>query len=116
MNTGAEGLEAHLETGLTHVCRCWSVTRRDGVRLGFTDHDRDLSFDQTLFRADTGMGAKAVQQSSGLSVDNTEAIGMLSDPGINEADIAAGRFDDADGDFAAVRDEDLAEGRGRLLI
>ena len=71
------------------------VRRRDGVTLGFTDHDRNLSFDGIQFRADTGMTARAFLQSTGLSVDNSEAAGALSDDAIREADIAAGRYDDA---------------------
>ena len=90
------GLKAHLDTGITHVCRCWAVTRRDGVTLGFTDHDCDLAFEGIEFRADTGLSALALQQSTGLSVDNTEALGALSDAAIREEDIEAGRFDGAE--------------------
>ncbi len=85
----------HLATMTTTVCRCWAVRREDGVALGFTDHDVNLSFEGVLFRADTGMTARAFQQSTGLSVDNTEAVGALSDDAIREADVVAGRFDDA---------------------
>lgn len=88
--------EAHLAGGLTRVCRCWSVVRKDGRTYGFTDHDVDLSFDAITFRADTGMTARALQQTTGLSVDNTEALGALSDASVTEADIQAGRFDGAE--------------------
>lgn len=86
---------AHLATGSTTVCHAWAVIRRDGERLGFTDHDRSFSFDEIEFRADTGMTARALQQSTGLSVDNTEAMGMLNDATIADEDILAGRFDQA---------------------
>lgn len=87
------GLAAHLATGLTTVCRCWAITRRDGQVLGFTDHDRDLSFEGILFRADTGLTAGVLLQTSGLAVDNAEAVGALTDAAIREEDITAGRFD-----------------------
>lgn len=90
------GLKAHLQSGLTTTCRCWAVIRSDGVRLGFTDHDCPLEFDGHVFRADTGLGAKALQQTTGLSVDNTEALGALSDAAITEDDIEAGRYDGAE--------------------
>ncbi|WP_439522850.1 DUF2163 domain-containing protein [Marivita sp.] len=93
---GAEALAAHLAEGLTTVARAWQVTRKDGQRFGFTDHDLDLSFDGIVFRADTGMSAAAVQQGTGLSVDNSEAVGALSDASVTEVDIAAGRFDGAE--------------------
>ena len=89
-------LKAHLATGATTLCRCWSLARRDGVVLGFTDHDRPISFDGLTFRADTGMTARAVEMSTGLSVDNSEVMGALSDPSVREEDIEAGRFDGAE--------------------
>lgn len=91
----ADGLYAHLARGLTTVCRCWSVERRDGVTHGFTDHDRNLTFDGTTFRADSGLTARAISQTTGLSVDNTEALGALTDASVTETDIDAGRFDGA---------------------
>lgn len=92
---GAQGLYAHLASGATTVCRAWAVTRRDGTVFGFTDHDRDLTFDGIAFRANTGMSASVLQQSTGLSVDNSEAIGALSDVAVTEVDLLAGRFDGA---------------------
>ncbi len=35
-------LQAKLDSGVTTLCRCWIVTRRDGVVQGFTDHDEDV--------------------------------------------------------------------------
>lgn len=89
------GLRDHLETGVTTLARCWAVERRDGVTYGFTDHDRTLEFDGMTFKADAGMTARAIMQATGLSVDNSEAMGALSDAAITEADIEAGRFDGA---------------------
>ena len=89
-------LEAHLQTGATTVCRCWAVERKDGWVRGFTDHDVGLEFEGINFRADTGLTARALQQTTGLSVDNTEAVGALSDSAITEEDILAGRFDGAE--------------------
>ncbi|WP_428925548.1 DUF2163 domain-containing protein [Marinibacterium sp. SX1] len=87
---------AHVESGLTTLARCWALTRRDGVTFGFTDHDCGLAFEGIDFKADTGLSARALQQSTGLSVDNTEALGALSDAAVTEADIEAGRFDNAE--------------------
>lgn len=89
-------LEDHLRLGLTSVCRCWAVLRPDGRVFGFTDHDRALSFDGIEFKADTGLSAGALQQVTGLAVDNSEAMGALSDAAVTEADIDAGRFDGAE--------------------
>lgn len=92
----AADLHAHLKSGVTHVCQCWSIRRSDGVTLGFTDHDADVSFDGITFQADSGMAAKALAGTTGLSVNNTEAVGLLRSDLISERDIAAGRFDGAE--------------------
>lgn len=95
MTTAAERLVEHLATGATTVCRAWAVTRKDQQVLGFTDHDRDLRFDGVIFRANTGLTARALQQATGLSVDNTEAVGALTAAAVTEADLIAGRYDGA---------------------
>jgi uncharacterized phage protein (TIGR02218 family) len=88
-------LQTHLSGKVTTIARAWAVTRRDGQVLGFTDHDRPLSFEGIDFGASTGMTARAVEQTTGLSVDNSEALGVLSDVAIREEDVRAGLFDGA---------------------
>ena len=88
-------LAEHLATGATTVARAWEVTRADGLRLGFTDHDRDLAFEGVEFRAGAGLSARALEQVTGLAVDNSEAVGALRDAGLTERDIMAGRYDGA---------------------
>lgn len=92
----SEEFLAHAATGLTTLCRAWAITRTDGVSFGFTDHDRPLSFDGVTFKAESGLTASALAQSTGLSVDNTEALGALTDAAVREDDIEAGRFDGAE--------------------
>ncbi len=91
-----QGLAEHLASGNTTICRCWAVKRKDGWLMGFTDHDGDLSFEGISFKADSGLSASALEQSTGLSVDNTEALGALTDAAIRDDDIEAGRFDGAE--------------------
>jgi uncharacterized phage protein (TIGR02218 family) len=95
MSGNRDGLLAHLAGGVTTVCRAWGVERKDGTRLGFTDHDKSLAFEGWTFRADTGMTAGAMMRTTGLAVDNVETVGALSDAAITEADVAAGRYDGA---------------------
>jgi uncharacterized phage protein (TIGR02218 family) len=89
-------LQARLDGGATTLCRCWLVRRRDGVTLGFTDHDADVGFDGVVFAASSGMDASALQTATGLSVDNAQAMGALSAAAVSEADVRAGRYDRAE--------------------
>lgn len=93
---GDAALQAHLAGGLTTLCHAWAVRRSDGTVYGFTDHDLPLIFEGVTFRAESGLAARSLQQSTGLSVDNTEALGVLQSSAISDADIEAGRFDGAD--------------------
>lgn len=104
-----DALYEHLRTGMTTVARCWSLKRRDGLVLGFTDHDLSLSFEGIEFLASSGLSARTLQQGTGLSVDNTEAIGALSHVSIREEDIVSGRFDSAEVTAWLVNWQDVTE-------
>jgi uncharacterized phage protein (TIGR02218 family) len=90
-----DDLLAHLGGQVTTLARAWQIVRRDGVTLGFTDHDEDITLQGAAFKASSGLAAKALQSTTGLSVDNTEAVGALSDAGIDESDLIAGLYDGA---------------------
>jgi len=95
MRTLPPGLAAHLERGVTTLCRCWALTRRDGQSFGFTDHDRDLAFAGTVFAARTGLEAAEATAELGFAVGGGEVSGALVSAGLTEDDLAAGLYDDA---------------------
>lgn len=90
-----EALAAHLEAGATTLCRCWSLTRRDGLVLGFTDHDRDLAFEGVTYAATTGLEAAESAAELGFAIGGGEVAGAFAATGLNEADLARGLYDDA---------------------
>jgi uncharacterized phage protein (TIGR02218 family) len=95
MKTLPTGLDAHLQSGTTTLCWCWRLTRRDGTKLGFTDHDRDLVFDGTVFEAAAGFTASEIKDSVGLNVDNLEVTAAVTSQRLADKDLAAGIYDDA---------------------
>jgi uncharacterized phage protein (TIGR02218 family) len=88
-------LAAHLTGGATTLCHCWRLIRPDGAVLGFTDHDVDLAFEGTSFAAGTGLEAAEASTELGFVVGGGDVSGALVSAGITEADILAGRYDDA---------------------
>ena len=88
-------LAAHLEGGTTSLCRCWSLTRRDGLVLGFTDHDRSLAFGGLSFQAATGLEAAETTAELGFAIGGGEVAGAFAATGLNEKDLASGLYDDA---------------------
>jgi uncharacterized phage protein (TIGR02218 family) len=88
-------LQAKLDSGVTTLARCWRIARRDGVVLGFTDHDEDVVLDGLVCKAGTGFAGSEATASLGLAVSGSEISGALSDEALTEADLAAGRYDAA---------------------
>ncbi|TCK31302.1 putative phage protein (TIGR02218 family) [Ancylobacter aquaticus] len=89
------GLAASLASGVTTLARCWRLTRRDGVVIGLTEHDEDLSVDGTLFRAASGVSGSEDASALGFAVGGGEMSAALTSALIDEADLDAGRYDGA---------------------
>ncbi|MCA3555310.1 DUF2163 domain-containing protein [Aestuariivirga sp.] len=113
MRTLPGGLAQHLAGGATTLCHCWRVALRGGEVLGFTDHDRDLVIDGTLYEAEAGFTASEIESSLGLSVDNLEASGALSSARLSEARLKAGDFDNAAVELWRVNWQDVGQ---RVLL
>lgn len=88
-------LQAHLDEGTTTLSWCWRITRADGEVFGFTDHDRDLSFDGTSFEPESGLISAELRGGSDLAVDAQDAEGVLTSDRVTETDIFDGLWDNA---------------------
>ncbi len=80
---------------LATIALCWRIERRDGVTIGLTSHDRDLTIDRLVHRAAPGMTPSAVVRSDGLEPDTMDVGGALTSNAIGERDLLAGRWDGA---------------------
>jgi uncharacterized phage protein (TIGR02218 family) len=88
-------MQAKLDARATTFCHCWRLARRDGAVMGFTDHDRDLSFNGVVFLANAGLSASQVEATLGLGVGSAEAAGALTDGSLLEVDLLNGLYDGA---------------------
>lgn len=87
-------LAARLRSGATTLARAWLITRRDGARFGFTDHDRDLAFDGVPFRAASARAEDGGAAGQGGGAD-ARILGVLEGDGIDAAGLDAGLWDGA---------------------
>ena len=90
-----EGLASALASGVTTLCRCWILERKDGARLGLTDHDRSLTVAGINCEAASALTASAVESSTGLSIDTHTVSGALQSEAIDEDDVVRGLYDGA---------------------
>lgn len=88
-------LAARIESGAATLCHAWVVTRADGTRLGFTDHDRDLVVDEVVCRAASGWTNGAAEGAAGLAAGSLAIGGVLDGEAVEEAEVAAGLWDQA---------------------
>ena len=77
--------------------------------LGFTDHDRSLTFGGTEFEPESGFAASELRAGVDLAVDAQDAEGVLSSDRITETDILDGRWDDAEVEVWRVNWRDVGE-------
>jgi hypothetical protein len=120
MKTISPELSAHLAGAALTLATCWKIARRDGVILGFTSHDRDITFDlgdgegPVVYRAATGFTRSDMEDASGFSTDNLDALGVLDSTAITAADLRAGRYDLAEVRIFDVNYADLGQGAVKL--
>ena len=95
MRTLPTELVDRIESGAARLCHAWVLRRADGVKLGFTDHDRDLTVDDVLCRASSGWTAGAADSAVGLSAGSAAVAGGLDDAAITDMDVEAGLYDGA---------------------
>ncbi|TZG29276.1 DUF2163 domain-containing protein [Sphingomonas montanisoli] len=104
---------------VTALAFCWRIDRSDGVTVGFTSADRDLSVGGLDYRARPGMLPSAVRLSETFDVDTLDVSGAIDDAAISAGDLAAGRWDGARVRLYAVDrghpdDAPMLIARGRL--
>lgn len=98
----------------TTLATLWKVTRQDGTKIGFTDHDQDITYndgtDTVDYAAATGFTPSATETGSDLGIDNLEVTAFLDSSAIDEVDLRAGVYNYADIEVRQVNWADLTIG------
>lgn len=84
-----------LESALLTLTFCWRLDRRDGVSIGLTSHDRNLTVGGLLYRAAPGLVPSSIVRGTGLDAQDMDLKGALTSDAIAAADLDAGRWDGA---------------------
>ncbi|MDE2030336.1 MAG: DUF2163 domain-containing protein, partial [Alphaproteobacteria bacterium] len=111
MKSSSTQLAAHVVGETNTLATCWMVTRRDGMVLGFTDHDQDLTVDGLLYQASTGYTRSAIHAIADLSVDNLDIESALNSDTLSADDLRSGLWDGAEVEIFFVNWQDLTQGK-----
>jgi uncharacterized phage protein (TIGR02218 family) len=76
-------------------CRCWIITRSDNFKLGFTNHDRQLTINGVNCTPTIAFESTSTTKTAELNVDNIETKSITNDFYVDETDIRRGLYDDA---------------------
>lgn len=80
----------------TRLADVWIITRTDGVKMGFTGHDRPITFRGLVCSPCGSLNPTATAESSSIaSLGNSELAGIITSDKITEADLYGGVYDDA---------------------
>ena len=109
----------HLQGEVTTLATCWKIARRDGVVLGFTDHDKNLAFESIAYISVAGFTPSSIEAKDNLSVDNLDVQGGMHEGYITAPDLLAGKYDFTEVEIFLVNYQDITQGqmllkRGRI--
>ncbi len=99
-----EGVHAAFFTELRKpavgICYCIAIIRPDDPNLFFTTHNKSLTFvlngSPQVFKPSASFTPSATTNRDGMSVDNMSMIGLSDASGIDDQDLLAGKYDDAE--------------------
>lgn len=103
-------LQTHLDGDTVSLSTLWSITRRDGVSLYFTDHDADIVVGGNTYKSAIGYERTSFEHSASLAPGNTDIRGILNAKRIDENDLRAGRYDYADVEITLINWQSPADG------
>lgn len=90
MRNLSQGFQEHLSARVTSLCTAWKLELSDGRIFGFSDHDRDLFVDGTLFQAQSSLNENETENRLGFAADNGAVQGVLDASDITDEDISKG--------------------------
>ena len=107
-------LASHIAQGQTSVTTCLTITRTDGVVVGLTELDQDISFGGVTYHCYPGFSRLNLQNKQNLEDTTVQVEGPIDGTVITRDDIVAQRYDYANAVVLLVNYADLT-GSGTLM-
>lgn len=111
MKTISDALKGHLQGGVTTVCTCIRIRRRDQAVFCLTDHDNPMQIDSQMFLPYNSYTRTSISTTSDFEVNDLSINGILNSDAIARVDIGSGLFDFAEVEMFLVNYNDLTMGQ-----
>jgi uncharacterized phage protein (TIGR02218 family) len=115
MRSISAALLTHLQGATLTLATLVKVTRQDGVSLGFTSADVNITFGGTTYQASSAVDASALRGQLASGIDNVQLMGVLKSSALTDTDLLAGLYDGASITISLVNFNDLTMGAMTLL-
>ena len=89
-------LQQHLNGEGTTVAYCWRLTAPSGLSLGFTTHDHPITLLGKTYEPGIGLDGTQAMAQSNFQAGQEEALGFLSSDSLEEEELSAGLWDNAE--------------------
>lgn len=105
-------LKAHIDSGVTTMCRLLKITLTDGRVFGMATLDRDVEYLGVTYYAQNGFDSSIIASDATFGVDNAEGYSLYSTdvPGISVEMALRGELDGAEWAMYQVNYKDLTMG------
>lgn len=110
MKSLTSGYVADLQSDTQTFNTCISIIRADGTSFYFTDCDQPITFGGHIYLSTDGYSPTQSQNSADFTVDHVEVLAYLQSAAITEADLMAGKWDDATVQMFQVNRNNLSHG------
>jgi len=111
MKTISTELKNHLGQSTLTIARCWKITLSDSSVMGFTSCSKDITYESQVYYSLTGFENESVKSKLDIDFDESRAVSILNSDYITEADLIAGKYNNAEVKVFVVNYEDLTQGR-----
>ncbi|MFP3554245.1 DUF2163 domain-containing protein [Paraburkholderia sp. SIMBA_049] len=114
MRNISAALLAHLQGDVRTIATLWLITRTDGQVFGFTDLDRDITYNGVTYTSAGSYTHSSLESGSTLSTSNLEMQALFDSSLITQASLESGLWDFAAVSIQLVNYNDLSMGGVQL--
>ena len=91
----SKDLKNNLNYNSLSIVKCYNITLRNNETFYFTNSQTSLFYNNKKYLSSNGIDIKSVYNNINMEINGTEISGFIDNEIINEKDVIAGKFDNA---------------------
>ncbi|MDD2839556.1 MAG: DUF2163 domain-containing protein [Rickettsiales bacterium] len=95
MKTIADDLKTNFERNTTNIIKCWKITLKDDMVIGFTTNNENFTYNEIIYNSFSSNDITNIKTNLDIEEDSFEFSNIISSSLISANDILAGKYDNA---------------------